>query len=154
MSAHTEEQRVFIVRRLAIFDSYTEIAAAFALRFPDTACKPPDIESVDPRRSQIDEKLNAIFNANRTRFLSDNAIAAPTSDKTVRLVELHNLYSLARDRMAVQLAAKILEQIAKETGTAGALAAPGVDDAPIGAIELTIRDPAPPPADAAAETNT
>lgn len=165
MAIHTEEQRVFIVRRLAEFDAAEEIAAAFKLRWPTTACDANDVAANDPRRGLNDEKLLAIFNSRRATFLNDFATAAPTADKTVRLIELHNMFRVARDRNALVIAAELLEQIAKEqadfySGKSGGkvMPAPGESVEEVTRITRTIVDPAAPgetrPATDTAEAHT
>lgn len=146
---HTEEQRVFIVRRLAVFDAQEEIQADFKRRWPTTACEAGDIAACDPRRGLTDEKLLAIFNARRKNFVEDFTNAAPTAEQSVRLIELHNMYRLARDRNALSIAADLLEQIAKEqagfyaskSGGKAAPLAPGEQVEEITRITWTVVDP-------------
>lgn len=159
MASHTEEQRVFIVRRLAVFDAPEEIIADFKRHWPTTDCQPADIAANDPRRGLTDEKLIAVFNSRRKSFLENNALAAPTSDQQVRLIELHNMFRIARDRNLLVTAAELLEQIAKEIagfyagkGKPDAAAPTGTDTRPIGTITYTIIDPAP-VAEAACKTD-
>jgi hypothetical protein len=145
LNSHTEEQRVFIVRRLAVFDPPNEIIEAFRARWKDTNCDAEDIDANNPRRVQLPEIMLAIFNARRSEFMENFALAAPTAEKSVRLVELHSMYLQARNRNAIALAAEILAQIAEEQGSVDAGNAP--DDAPeFKAVEVvrTVVDPAAP----------
>lgn len=146
MATHTEEQRVFIVRRLAVFDAPEEIIADFKRHWPTTDCQPVDIAANDPRRALCDEKLIAVFNSRRKTFLESNALAAPTSDQQVRLIELHNMFRIARDRNALEMAADFLEQIAKEQAGfyEGKSNKPKTNTDPLGqvtSITYTIIDP-------------
>ena len=121
--------------------------ADFKRQWPTTLCQFDDVVANDPRRGMSDPKLLAVFNSRRKTFLEDNEHAAPTSAQQVRLIELHNMYRIARDRQAIALAAELLEQIAKEQ--AGFYAGKGKPDAqptadplgPVTAITRTIIDP-------------
>lgn len=143
MAAHTGEQRAFIVRRLAAFESPVDIIAAFLLLWRDTSCDPVDVAACDPRRSLLAPDLAVLFEQVRAAYLA-NPYASPTADKRVRLVELHNLYEKARGNNQVDLAARLLAQIATEQGDAsgGFGSAPG-DQLPIARITRTIIYPAP-----------
>lgn len=150
MPVTTDEQRTFVVRRLGLLESYTEIIAAYNKTFSATgraALTNSDIESLDPSRgARLSEMLAAVFKANREYIVENFETAAPTSDKRIRLIELHNIYRLHRDSNRPGAAASVLAQIAIEQSDEATLAS-AAKGAKITAITRTIVDPVAPTAE-------
>lgn len=129
-TAFTREQFAFIVAQRAAYVSPEAVITAFLKRWPDTACTPSDVETAD--RSNLPDDWQKYFDQQREAFLD-----APTTDSRVRIAELHRMFVIARDRLALELASTFLSQIAKETGSSGA------SGGAIGRVEVqrTIVDP-------------
>jgi hypothetical protein len=150
MVAHTKEQREFIVRRLAGFESPPDIAESFVARWRTTACDLPDILALDPARNLIDPDLQALWQAERARVIADPSLS-PTADKRVRLLELHRMFEKARNRNLLDQASNLLAQIGVEVGDLSGKGGPGAGPSgpaggpPISAIELIVVDPKPLP---------
>jgi hypothetical protein len=146
MAAHTDEQRVFIIRRLAEFESPQEIITAFAARWRTTSCALPDIEACDPRRTTLSPLHLAIFTTRRTEYLANLDVSAPTANKTVRLVWLHQMAERYRNNNQPADARSVLRQIAEEQGDVGpgkaGKAEPPTE--PVTSITRTIVDPSAP----------
>lgn len=148
MIAFTKEQREFIVLRLARFETPAEIVAAFLNEWRDTHCDEAAVMALDPGRGAIHApELIKEFQNTRERILTDPA-AAPAADKRVRLIILQRMADKARGNNQIDLAARLLAQIAVESdGVAGAGAGglggpPG--DATDRRITRRIVDPAEP----------
>lgn len=149
MAVHTQEQMAWIVQQLASYVTPETVVAEFRRLWKDTACELTDVAACDRRRLAPD--WQAYFDAMREAFLD-----APTADKRVRIAELHRMYVKLRDANSIDLAAKLLMQIATEKGEiakpgatgGGGSGAPGSDGkSPITAIELIVVDPKPIPED-------
>lgn len=141
MAAYTTEQQAFIVRALAECVSPETIVVEFARRWKDTACT---VEDVAARlRRNLPAEWQPYFDEARAQFLD-----APTDDQRVRVAILNRLAMSAESRGAPDMAAKYLEQIAKEKagfyggkGSGGGAPTPDGSDVPIRAITRTIVDP-------------
>jgi hypothetical protein len=152
MATHTREQFAWIVTQRATYVSPEAIVVEFAKRWKDTACELADVARAD--RDALPEDWQKFFDEQREAFLN-----SPTADKRVRIAELNRMFVVARDRNAIQTAAELLEQIAKEE--AGAYAPKGVpgkvapaadgSDEPIEEIRVTYVDPKAPEPVAVAE---
>jgi hypothetical protein len=117
MATHTREQFAWIVSQRATYVSPDAIVAEFVRRWKDTACSLEDVARSE--REVLPEDWQKFFDEQREAFLN-----SPTADKRVRIAELNRMFVVARDRGAVQTAAELLEQIAKEE--AGAYAPKGM----------------------------
>lgn len=137
MSAHTKEQRGFIIRRLAAHYTPAEIVAMFAVHWRDTRCEVADIAACDPRVTLLPPDEDAAFRAERKRIEENYEDVAPTARRAVRVIGLHRMYEKARENNQVSTAAALLAQIALETGTAGEMKA----GEKIARITRTIIDP-------------
>jgi hypothetical protein len=147
MAVHTKEQREFIVRRLAAFETPRDIAVAFAARFKDTACGEDDVLAVDPRIAIVDPDLHTLFRIEREKIL-DDPNAAPMAEQRARLIVLSRQAERYENNNQPAEARAVLRQIAEETGAVagkgGAKAAAlssamGVEE--VVAITRTVVDP-------------
>lgn len=114
----TTEQKLFIVGRLACFDSLSEIVAAFKETF-GVEIGANQVWSYDPTRPgyDMDPKWREVHAKTRKEFL-ENIGDIPIAHKSVRLQRLEQNYRLAAARKNLPLANGILEQAAKEVGDA------------------------------------
>lgn len=148
-TAFTREQFAWLVAQRATFVSAEAVAQEFASKWKDTTCTLDDVARAD--RENLPDDWKPFFDAERENFLN-----APTANREHRVAELHRMFVKARDRNALDLAAELLEQIAKEQadaygpkgGKPGA-PLPGVDQEPIEEIRVTIVDPKQPDTQAA-----
>jgi hypothetical protein len=117
----TEEQKEFIVTRLAMYDSPATILDTFKEHWPGIdAPSRQQIWQYDPERvgsKRISRKLHATFEATRENFLKDvGSIAiAQASFRLRRLQQIHDTHFKNKNYVA---AAAVLEQAAKEAGGA------------------------------------
>lgn len=152
MAVHTEDQRVFIVRRLAVFDAPEEIIADFKRAWPTTNCEPIDIAANDPRRGLTDEKLIAVFNSRRAVEMKELERLWPSMSETLQITlrRLTRREEKLHDHQAYDLANKTAAEIAKivsgfYASKGGAANVPAVaGDEPITSITRTIIDSAVP----------
>lgn len=118
MAAHTMPQREFIVQRLAAFYAPKDIAAAFAIRWPDTACNENDVLANDPSLTIVPPEIFALFRSEREKVLLDPT-AAPFAEQTARLILLSRLVERYAANNQLAEARAVLRQIAEETGVVG-----------------------------------
>lgn len=112
----SEEQRRFIVTRLACFDMPSEIAVAIKEEFGIDVPR-QRIHEYDPAHGEPAKKWRILFEYTRAEFLKD-ASKVPIAQKSYRLRELHKLYirTVTAPRPNVPLGKELLEQAAKESG--------------------------------------
>jgi hypothetical protein len=144
-NAHTQEQKEFIVRRLAAFETPKDIAIAFAARFRDTACHEDDVRATDPRLAVIAPDLYSLFQGERERILLDPT-AAPFAEQRARLIVLSRQAERYENNNQPAEARAVFRQIAEELGVVGGKPGKaGKQDAPpaeqIDEIRVTIIDP-------------
>lgn len=145
-NAHTTEQREFIVRRLAAFETPKDIAVAFAARFRDTACNEDDVRATDPRLAVVSPDLYSLFASERERVLLDPT-AAPFTEQRARLIVLSRQAERYENNNQPAEARAVFRQIAEELGVVagGKGTGKGKQDAPTGppvaSITRTIIDP-------------
>lgn len=147
MASHTKEQREFIVRRLAAFESPRDVAIAFAIRFKDTACGENDVRATDPRLVPVDPELYALFLSERDRVLLDPSLA-PFAEQRARLIVLSRQAERYENNNQPAEARAVFRQIAEELGVIGAKGVGAkVTDKPREITEIveTIIDPAAAP---------
>lgn len=116
----TEAEKLFIVHRLACFDSPSQVSKAYAEAFPGLVLTPQHAELYDPTKATgkgLGEKLTAIFHETRKAFLEDTA-SVGVSHQAVRLRVLDRMAAKAESQGNLALAAQLLEQAAKEMGEA------------------------------------
>lgn len=148
-AVHTKDQREFIVRRLAAFDTPRDIAAAFAIRFKDTACAESDVLATDPRIVIVDPDLHTLFYTERARVLADPT-QAPFTEQRARLIVLSKDAERYGNNNQPADRRSVFRQIAEELGIIGGRAggAKGMPsgDVPAEIVEIvrTVVDPAKP----------
>jgi hypothetical protein len=118
MSVLTDDQKTFIVQRLACYDSPQVVADAFKEEFGEPIAR-AKVYNYDPTRSGFDqaEKWREIFDATRKLFL-ESATEAGIAHKSVRLRRLEDMCQRAMGMRNFALAAQLMEQAAREVGNA------------------------------------
>ena len=118
MADLNDEQKTFIVQRLACFDSYQEVATAVSEAFAISVDR-QQVYKYDPTRPAYDKAAawKAIFDETRKAFLEDTA-SIGIAHKSVRLRKLDEMLGQAIRMKNLALAAQLMEQAAKETGNA------------------------------------
>jgi hypothetical protein len=115
----SDEARVFIVQRLACFETPSIVAEAVRDEFGIDITR-QSVEGYDPTRiagKGLAKKWKALFTAAREEFINDTSSIA-ISHKTVRLHMLQRMALKADEKGNIPLAAQLLEQAAKECGDA------------------------------------
>ena len=114
MARLRDPERREIVRRLACFESPTEVAE-WAREAFDKELSVRQVWHYDPTRSdKTGQKWEKLFNDTREEFLSD-LDSIPISHQAVRLRELQRLYDRVKDQDE-ERAARMIKQAAKEIG--------------------------------------
>lgn len=118
MAALTEEQKAFVVQRLACFDGPQAVTEAVKEAFGVEIAR-SHVYAYDPTRPGFDlgEKWRVLFEETRKRFL-ENASEIGIAHKSVRLRKLDEMLGRAISMRNYALAAQLMEQAAKETGNA------------------------------------
>lgn len=112
----TDDLRLIVVQRLAMYDTPQEIADDVKLDF-DIVISRQGIQSYDPtvgRRPS--EKWCDIFAATRKKFLDDTAESAPIAQRSVRLRRLDRVCVRAAKAGNGMMVLASTEQAAKEVG--------------------------------------
>jgi hypothetical protein len=115
----TDEARAFVVQSLAMFDAPGVVAKAVKNEFGFTIT-PQGCEAYDPTKragAKLHEKWRALFNETRETFLKDTATIG-VSHRAFRLRVLQRMVDKAETVGNHDLAARLLEQAAKEMGDA------------------------------------
>lgn len=115
----SDEAKLFVVQRLAMFDTPSDVAKAVKEEF-DLEITRQSVEAYDPGKragAALSQDLRDLYEATRTTFLTDTA-AIGVSHKVVRLRTLARLIETAEKRGNAVLAANLLVQVAKEMGDA------------------------------------
>jgi hypothetical protein len=119
MARLNAEVKIFIVTRLACFDTPQQVASAvkevFGIELPRQA-----MEMYDPNKvagKDLSQKLTKIFNETREQFINDTS-DIPISHKAYRLRALQRMATKAEEKGNSVLAAQLHEQAAKEMGEA------------------------------------
>ncbi len=111
------EAKVAIVNGLACYEPISAVAATIKRDF-GIEISPQAIEAHDPTKHagrRLAAKWRRLFDETRAKFISDCS-AIPIAHKSTRLRALHRMSVAAEDRGNFPLAAKLLEQAAKEVG--------------------------------------
>lgn len=118
MPALTEDVQTFIVQRLAMYDTPTEIVDAVKQEF-DLELPRQQVFNYDPEKAgkKPPKRWCDLHAATRKAFLEETA-QLPLAHRAVRVRELVKLYEGAKKQGNRVLAADMLERIAKETGNA------------------------------------
>jgi hypothetical protein len=119
MAKLTDRIKLFIVQRLACFDSPQTIADAVGETFGVTIPR-QQVEDYDPsKRGDVAEKWRVLHHETRSAFVKDVA-SIGVAHRNYRLRELERLYRKASSgsRPNIVLAKELLEQAAKEMGEA------------------------------------
>ncbi|WP_175920737.1 DUF2280 domain-containing protein [Burkholderia pyrrocinia] len=117
MATLTDDVKAFVVRALACFDTPTQVASAVKEEF-GISIERMQVAAYDPTKfagRKLSAKWRALFDATRTAFLEDQA-SIPIANLNFRLRALERMYKHASARGNMQLAARVLEQAAKESG--------------------------------------
>jgi hypothetical protein len=112
----TEEQKTFIVRRLACFRSPTEVCLDVEEEFGVQLTR-DHVRTYNPLQVQVSKKWAVLFEATRKAFVEEVGQEG-IAHQSFRLRELADLYRRAKNRKNDVLAAQLLEQAAKEAGGA------------------------------------
>lgn len=115
MATLTKDQKLFIVRALAVFNTPTETVKLVKEEY-DISLNRQNVEAYDPTKrvgKDLSQELKGEFEATRKEFL-DQPKNIPISNQAVRLQEYQKL--LESNRRNPMMVLKIMEQAAKETG--------------------------------------
>jgi len=114
----TSEQQLFIVTRLATFESPAEVRDAckseYGLEITLQSLASYDPTTVTGARD-LSRKLKAVFDETRAKFLQD-VEAIPIANSAYRLRQLNAMSRAAMEKKNYPLVATLLEQAAKEVG--------------------------------------
>jgi hypothetical protein len=129
MAKLKKNQKEFIVKQLAMFESASTIAEKVKEKY-DLELALPQLSYYNPKSNgqssrQLSTKWVHLFNTTRQRFL-EGAIQIPIANKHYRLRELQKNYKKLLADKNISGANQVLEQAAKEMG--GAYGAPVVLD--------------------------
>lgn len=119
MATLTQVTKLFIVGRLACFDSPSEVVKAVKEELGVTATR-SQVQAYDPTTAQgarLSKELASIFTTTRKKFLKDTT-SIPIANKAVRLRLLQRMTDKAMEKNNSGLASSLLEQAAKESGEA------------------------------------
>jgi hypothetical protein len=113
----TTEHKLFIVGRLACYDTPKMVADAFKEEFGHTIAR-QQVQAYDPYAAagrKMARDLKELFEKTRKRFLKATG-EIPVANKAVRLKMLNDSAFAALEKKNVPLMAQLLEQAAKESG--------------------------------------
>lgn len=135
----TNEQKEFIVRKLAAFYTPRDIAQQLAAKFVGAKVNENDILATDPRVAIVSPELFMLYRAERERVLLDPS-ADPYTDQKARLILLSNMVDRYKDNNQFSEARSVMQQIASELGIGAKAGAPGkVEDKTVSFKELTVK---------------
>ena len=112
----TEEQKLFIIQRLACFEQPRDVIKALKEEYGHEITFQA-LQAYDPNKvngRMLSKKLTEFFNATREAF-TKNINAIPIANKAYRLQVLDRM---AKDSKSPMLTAQLMEQAAKEVGDA------------------------------------
>jgi hypothetical protein len=112
-----DEHRAFLVGRLAVYDTPKQAADALKAAY-GVEISPQGAEAYDPTKragNRLSERWRKLFDATRSSFL-DNVEDIPAANKAVRVRKLARAADAFEQRGNYIAMARMLEQIAKETG--------------------------------------
>lgn len=114
----TEQQKAFLVQRLACYDSPREAAEALKAEH-GIEMSPQSVEHYDPHKragASLADKWRELFEATRKAFLNDLEDHVPIANRAVRLREMQKAFNAHKGRGNWGGAMQVLEQAAKEVG--------------------------------------
>lgn len=117
MPSLNEEQKKFIVKELACFETPADVVTSFQEEY-GIELKRNHVHRHDPTKvagKELSKKLTELFETTRKNF-KDRVEQLPLANKAVRIKELTKLYEAAFNSKNYKAAAERLEQIAKEAG--------------------------------------
>lgn len=116
MATLTEEQKLFIVTRLAMYDTPTMVSVALKEEFGVDVPR-NQINGYDPEKTpqRVSKKLRVVFEAARKNFIDDVA-SIPIAQRSYRLRRLNQIHERMMEKKNFVAAAAALEQAAKEAG--------------------------------------
>ena len=113
-----DDQRTFIVKALACFDTPTKVVAAVKEEF-GIDIERQQVHSYDPTKAigarQLKDKWKVLFHKTRKAFLEDTSDIA-ISHRSSRIRRLDRMSEKAESSGNLVLAASLMEQAAKEMG--------------------------------------
>lgn len=112
-----DEHRAFLVGRLAVYDTPKQASDALKAEY-GVDITPQGAEAYDPAKragSRLSERWRKLFDSTRFRFL-ENIEDIPAANKAVRVRKLARAADAFEQRGNYIAMARMLEQIAKETG--------------------------------------
>lgn len=120
MATLTPEQKKFLVVRAAMFERGCDIIRDFDAEYGFEPAKEQVHRYQFKRKdkSQPNKELRALYDAARAAFLAD-VCAIPIANRAYRLQKLNDMFHTAIDANSldgVEVAAKLVEQAAKEVG--------------------------------------
>lgn len=119
MATLNPEQKMFIVQRLACFDTPAQCVEAVKAEF-GLDVLPQQVHCYHPERRQgrkMSKDLRLLFDTTRAKYRS-NTEDIPIANKTWRVQRLYEMATAAQKKGNSVLAAQLLEQAAKEMGEA------------------------------------
>lgn len=119
MATLSDDIKLFIVNRLACFDTPQEVADEVNEEFGIKIDR-NQTSLYDPTKAKgktLGKKYRAIFDSTRKKFLDEMA-ELPLAHASVRVRELTKMFNAAKKLNNRVMASQLLEQIAKETGGA------------------------------------
>lgn len=115
-----DEHKIFVIQRLACFDTPKEAAEALNAEF-GVEVSPQACEAYDPNKRagrNMSARWKDMFQQARKDFLENAQNHVPIANKTVRLREMQKAYLAHKSRRNWVAAMQVLEQVAKEVGEA------------------------------------
>ncbi len=112
----TDEQKTFIVRCLACFDSPSEVAVLVKEEWNIEVSR-QQVRQYNPLQVETAKKWEALFHATREEFLKDQA-AIGIAQKSYRLKVLHDVLHKALAKKNYPMVLEALEKAAKDSGGA------------------------------------
>lgn len=119
MATLNQHQKMFIVQRLACFDTLAECIEHFKEEY-GLALSPQQIQCYHPHKrqgSQMSKALKDLFEETRNKY-RENTHDIPIANKTFRVEQLNSMAATAKKKGNLVLAASLYEQAAKEMGEA------------------------------------
>lgn len=117
MATLTEPQKLYLIERLACFDTPSEIVRAIKQDL-DLTVAPQQVCSYDPTTiagRRLSGELKLVFEETRKRFLN-NLSDIPIANQAYRLRRLQQMADDPANRRNHRLVSDLLEQAAKEAG--------------------------------------